>query len=171
MYGVEMKLIDGIYISDQSVVCGDVTIGEGTNIWPFVSIRGDVAPISIGERVSIQDQVMLHCRHKIKLTIGNDVVIGHQACIHGKSVGNECLIGMGSTILDHAVIEDGAIVAAGAVVKPGTIVRSNTVVAGVPAKEIRTVNDQERAYIKDVSSRYIQLAQDHLDGKFPGKFT
>ena len=170
MQNVKMNFLKGVYVSEHAVVCGDVIIGKDSNIWPYASIRGDVAAIRIGERVSIQDQVTLHCRHKIDLTIGNDVVIGHQACVHNKAIGNECLIGIGATVLDRAVVEDGAIVAAGAVVKPDAIVKANTLVAGVPAKEIRQVSDEEREYMKDVASRYIKLAQDHHQGLFPSYF-
>ena len=170
MNAVDMTLVDGVYVSKHSVIAGEVSIGKGSNIWPYASIRGDVAAIKVGERVSVQDQVMLHCRHKIDLEIGNDVVIGHQACVHCKYVGEGALIGISSTILDHAVVGAGAIVAAGAVVKPGTEIPPGTMWAGVPAKQIRVLKDSEIEYIKDVSSRYLELAQNHVDGKFPKGF-
>ncbi len=110
---------------------------------------------------------MLHCKHGIPLEIGDYVIIGHHACVHCKCVGDRTLVGIGSRILDNCEIGEDCLVAAGAVVRPGTIIPPGQMLAGVPARIIREVSDEDRAYQRDVSERYIQLAQAHLDGHFP----
>jgi len=163
------RLIDlgGIFVAESAVIVGDVELGPGTNVWPFVAIRGDVAPIRVGRRVSIQDHVMLHCRHGVALEIGDDVVIGHHACVHCARVGSGTLVGIGSRILDDAVIGAGCVVAAGAVVTPGTKVPEGMVVAGVPARVLRPVEQRDRDYVARVAARYVRLAASHVAGGFP----
>ncbi|MCJ8329999.1 MAG: gamma carbonic anhydrase family protein [Lentisphaeria bacterium] len=162
-----MKKINDVYIHEDSHISGDVTLGKNTNIWPFVSIRGDVAAITVGEGTSVQDQVTLHCRFDVPLSIGNNVVIGHQACVHCAEVGDGTLIGIGSKILDNAVIGKNCLIAAGAVIRPGTVVPDGTMMAGVPAKVIRDVTTEEIADIQDIARRYLQLSEDHMNGKYP----
>ena len=154
-----MQRLNSAWIWPGSVVVGDVELGEDTNVWPFVSIRGDVAPIRVGKRCSIQDQVTLHCRHTVPLEIGDDVVVGHQACVHCRRVEDGALIGIGAKVLDNAIVGEGALVAAGAVVTPGTIVEAGMVYAGVPAKPLRPVSDQEREWHYAVVARYVDLAR------------
>ncbi len=162
-----MKKLNDVYIHTNTHISGNVTLGKNTNIWPYASIRGDVAPITVGEGTSVQDQVTLHCRFGIPLTIGDNVVIGHQACVHCAIVGDGTMIGIGATVLDEAVIGKNCLIAAGAVVRPGTIVPDGTMMAGVPAKVIRPVTPDELAGIKKIATRYIQLAKDHIAGKYP----
>jgi len=165
-----MRLINGIYIDDSAIITGDVSIGPDTNIWPFVSARGDVAPIRVGAGCSVQDHVMLHCKYDVALAIGDHVLIGHHAVVHCTSVGDWTLIGIGARVLDDAVVGAHCIVAAGAVVRPGMVVPDGTLVAGVPAKVMREVTDADRAYIKNVVTRYVDLAKAHIAGQFPRKF-
>jgi carbonic anhydrase/acetyltransferase-like protein (isoleucine patch superfamily) len=162
-----MKQVNGVYIHTSAHISGAVTLGQQTNVWPFVSIRGDVAPISIGRCTSIQDQVTIHCRHGVPQTIGDYVVIGHQACVHCAEVGDGTMIGIGSRILDDAVIGQHCLIAAGAVIRPGTQVPDGTMMAGVPAKPIRDVTDAEIKNIRTIAERYLQLAEDHLNGVYP----
>ena len=162
-----MKKKFDYYLAEYTYIVGAVSIGKDTNIWPFTCIRGDVAPITIGSRCSIQEHSVLHCQHKVPLEIENDVIIGHRACVHCAFIGSGALIGIGATVLDRSRIGSECIVAAGAVVLPGTVVPDGSVIAGVPAKIIRPVADADSAYIKDVITRYVTLAQDHADGKFP----
>ena len=162
-----MKKIFDYYLAEQTSVVGAVTIGKDTNIWPFSCIRGDVAPITIGARCSIQEHSVLHCQHKVPLEIENDVIIGHRACVHCAFIGSGALIGIGAIVLDRCRIGKQCIVAAGAVVLPDAVVPDGSVVAGVPAKVIRAVTDADTAYIKDVTTRYVTLSQDHAEGKFP----
>ena len=110
---------------------------------------------------------MLHCRHTYPLTIGDYVVIGHQACVHCSEVGDGTMIGIGSRILDNAVIGKNCLIAAGAVVRPGTVVPDGTMMAGVPAKPIREVKPEEIANTRLIAERYIDLSEGHIAGKFP----
>ncbi len=162
-----MRKVKDIYIFDNAVIVGDVEIGANTNIWPFVCIRGDVAPIRIGPGCSIQDHSMLHCKRDVALEIGANVIIGHHACVHCKSVGDRALIGIGARVLDNSEIGQDCLVAAGAVVRPGTIVPDGQMIAGVPARAIRDVTEDDIAYQKEVCERYVHLAQQHCDGRFP----
>ena len=165
---VGMQRVGDIYLARHSVVVGEVRIGADSSVWPFVSIRGDVAAITIGERCCIQDQTMVHTRTGEDLVIADDVAIGHQACVHCRSVGAHTLIGIGATVLDGAVIEEGCIVAAGAVVRPGERVAAGSLVAGVPARRVRSVTDPERAYIDRIIDSYRELARRHADGELAG---
>ena len=162
-----MKKVSDYYLADNVFIAGNVSIGKDTNVWPFVSIRGDVASITIGARCSIQEHSVLHCQHRVPLEIQDEVIIGHRACVHCAFVGSMTLIGIGATVLDRSRIGLGCIVAAGAVVLPGTIVPDESVIAGVPAKVIRKVFDADKAYIKDVITRYVTLADDHANNRFP----
>jgi len=165
-----MLEINGFFVHQTAVITGDVVIAKDANIWPFVSARGDVAAIHIGEACSVQDHTMLHCQHNVTLEIAPHVLIGHHAVVHCAKVGEGSLIGIGARVLDNAVIGQGCIVAAGAVVTPGTVVPDGKLVAGVPAKVIRDVSDKDRAYIQDVLRRYVDLARAHVEGKFPPLF-
>jgi carbonic anhydrase/acetyltransferase-like protein (isoleucine patch superfamily) len=162
-----MKQVRDFFLSPHAVIVGDVTIGTDTNIWPFVCARGDVAPVKVGARCSVQDHSMLHCKYNIPLVIEDDVLIGHHAVVHCTRVGSFTLVGIGARILDEATVGQGCIVAAGAVVPPKMAVPDGKLVAGVPAKILRDVTDADRAYIKDVLRRYVILAKDHVAGKFP----
>ena len=165
--GGRLIYLGGVFVAESAVIVGDVELGVGTNVWPFVAIRGDVAPIRVGRRVSIQDHVMLHCRHGVALEIGDEVVIGHHACVHCARVGSGTLVGIGSRILDDAVVGPGCVVAAGAVVTPGTHVPEGMVVAGVPARILRPVEQRDRDYVTRVAARYVRLASSHVMGGFP----
>jgi carbonic anhydrase/acetyltransferase-like protein (isoleucine patch superfamily) len=129
------------YLADNTVIIGDVEIGEGCSIWFGTVLRGDVNSIRIGNGVNIQDGSVLHTLYeKSVIEIGNDVSVGHNVTIHGAKICDGALIGMGAVILDHAVIGEGAIIAAGSVVLSGTIVEPGSIYAGVPAKFVKTVD-------------------------------
>ncbi|MDX1474853.1 MAG: gamma carbonic anhydrase family protein [Reinekea sp.] len=156
-------------ISPQAYVLGDVTIGTDSSVWPGAIIRGDMHSIHIGERTSVQDGVVLHITHASDynpeghpLVIGDDVTIGHQACLHGCHVGNEVLIGIGATILDGAVIEDQVVVAAGALVPPGKRLVSGYMYKGSPAQKARPLSDKEKSYFKYTAGNYVKLKNEYL---------
>lgn len=129
------------YLADNAVIIGDVVIGNGCSIWFGTVLRGDVNSIRIGNNVNIQDGSVLHTLYeKSIIEIGDDVSIGHNVTIHGAKICNGALIGMGSILLDHAVIGEGAIVAAGSVVLSNTQVEPGSIYAGVPAKFIKKVD-------------------------------
>jgi carbonic anhydrase/acetyltransferase-like protein (isoleucine patch superfamily) len=166
-HAVRMQKVGSAYISEHAIVCGDVTLGADVSIWPHVAIRGDVAPIRIGDQTNVQDGAIIHCRTGVPLDIGRDVVIGHLAVVHCKRVGDGCLIGIRSVVLDNAEIGDGAIVAAGSVVTPGTIIPPNMLAMGTPAKPVREVSQMEREYHQMALCNYLRLAREHIDGQWP----
>lgn len=164
---VRMRPIGEAFVSERAVVCGDVVLGAGVSVWPHVVIRGDVAPIRVGDRTNIQDAAILHCRTGVPLVVGADVVIGHQAVVHCRAVGNGCLIGIRAVVLDDAEIGAGAIVAAGSVVTPRTIIPPGFVAMGTPARPVRPVSEAEREYHRMALANYLRLAREHADGRYP----
>ena len=129
------------YLAENATIVGDVVMGNDCSIWFNAVLRGDVNAIRIGDRVNIQDGSVLHTLYeKSTVHIGNDVSIGHNATIHGADIGDKALIGMGATVLDHAVIGEGAIIAAGALVLSNTVVEPFTLWAGVPARFVKRVD-------------------------------
>ncbi len=126
------------FIAENAVLTGDVVLGDGCSVWYGAVLRGDVHYIHIGDRVNIQDGVVIHATYrKFPTRIGNDVSIAHNATVHGCTIHDKVLIGMNAVILDGAVIETGSIIAAGSVVTKGTRVESGSVYAGIPAKKIK----------------------------------
>ncbi len=162
-----MGRIGDAHVAASAVVVGDVTLGRGASIWHHVTIRGDVAPIRVGDRVNVQDHSVLHCKKGVPLEIAADVAIGHHAVVHCRSVGSRTLIGIRSVVLDDAAVGEDCIVAAGAVVPPGTAIPPGSVVMGVPAKVVRSIRPEERRYIERVLTEYERLAERHAAGEFP----
>lgn len=158
----------GVYVANNAVVISDVTIGAGTSVWFACVIRGDVAPIVIGERVNIQDGTIIHSDTDTPHTIGNDVTIGHRAILHGKAIEDLAMIGMGAITLGGSVVGHGAIVASGAVVREDFQVPPRTIVAGVPAKVMREVSDEEYANMKKRVDKYVELARLWVHASTPG---
>ncbi len=142
------------------IVAGDVTVGENSSIWFNCVVRGDVHSISIGARTNIQDLSMLHVTNgKFALTIGDDVTIGHRAIVHGCTVENATLIGMGAVLLDGCVIKSGSIVAAGSVVREGQCIPSGILAAGVPARIVRDLTPEEHNNIRTIAAQYVEYAR------------
>ncbi len=140
---------ENTFLAETAVILGDVTIGEDCSIWYGAVLRGDVNKITIGNRANIQDGAVIHTlydgsKHPSQTHIGNDVSIGHNAIIHGAIIGDNCLIGMGSTILDNAVVPSGCIIAANALVLSNAKLEPNSLYAGVPAKKMRDVTPEQR---------------------------
>lgn len=143
-------------------IIGDVTIGAHSSVWYNAVIRGDVHWVKIGEDTNIQDGCVLHVTHdRFSLSIGNRVTIGHAACLHGCVIHDECLIGIGATVLDGAVVETRAMVAAGALVPPGMVVPSGVLVGGVPARELRPLKREEIEDLPRSAARYCRYAEEH----------
>ncbi len=144
--GIRPRMADSAFLAPGVIVLGDVEIGEESNLWFYTVVRGDVYPITIGKAVNIQDHCMLHVTGgRFPLTIGDGVIVGHRAVLHGCAIHPGALIGIGALVLDGAVVERGAMVAAGAVVAPGTVIPASMVAAGVPARPIREVTEEEKA--------------------------
>ena len=158
---MSIRIVNHVYIADTARVLGDVTIAQDVNIWYGVSIRGDVAPITIGEQTNIQDNVVIHCDTGYPNHIGRRVSIGHGAVVHGESVGDETLIGMHATVMGHVRIGKRCVIAAGAVVPPGLQVPDGMMVMGVPGRVIRPVNKKEQDYLDLLPDRYLNLAKRH----------
>ncbi|TWT46131.1 2,3,4,5-tetrahydropyridine-2,6-dicarboxylate N-acetyltransferase [Phycisphaerae bacterium RAS1] len=161
------KLGRGVYIAPTAYVAGHVTLGDECTVMHQVVIRGDVSRIVIGARVNVQDGTIVHTKTGVDMAIADDVGIGHRAVVHCLRVGPHSLIGIGSIVLDDAVIGRDCIVAAGAVVPPGMQVPDGRVVAGVPARVVRDVRETDREYITFVIENYRRLNREHVAGKFP----
>lgn len=155
--GITPVIGKNTFLAENATIIGDVTIGESCSIWYHAVLRGDVNKITVGDRVNIQDGAVVHTLYKRSVTeIGNDVSIGHNANIHGAKIEDKCLIGMGATILDNAVVGRGSIVAANSLVLSGTIIEPGSLYAGVPAKRIKDVTEEQ---IKDIIER---TARDYI---------
>ena len=148
------------FIAETAAIIGDVTMGDNCSIWYSTVLRGDVNSIVIGNNVNIQDGAVVHTLYqRSKTIIGNNVSIGHNATIHGAIIEDNCLIGMGATVLDNAVVESGSIVAANALVTSGMRVESGFIYAGVPAKKIKEVSkEQQKEIVERIANDYIMYA-------------
>ncbi len=164
---MSMRAVKDFFIADTARVVGEVSISKDANLWYGVAIRGDVAPITIGQRTNVQDNVVIHCDKGHPNIIGNDVTIGHGAIVHGIEVGDGSMIGMGAIVLGGSRIGKGSIVAAGALVPQGMEVPDGHVAMGVPAKVVRETNDHEKKYLADIPPRYVEIARLHAEGTDP----
>lgn len=154
------KIYDSVFLASGSKIIGDVTIGADSSIWFNTVIRGDVNYITIGNMTNVQDLSMLHVTKETHpLVIGNNVTIGHSVTLHGCTLKDNCFIGMGATILDGAVIEQNSMVAAGALVKQNFVVPTGKLVAGVPAKIIRDLSEEEIKNIQASAERYKKYSE------------
>lgn len=139
--GIKPVIGKDCFLADNAVITGDVVLGDRCSVWFSAVVRGDVHSIRIGNNVNIQDNVTIHCTYqKAKVVIGNHVSIAHNAVVHGCTIHDHVLIGMGAILMDGVVVESNAVIAAGAVVSKNTLVESGCVFAGVPAKKIKTVD-------------------------------
>ncbi len=159
-----------VMIDASSVVVGDVQLDDDVSIWPLVAIRGDVNRVVIGARSNIQDGSVLHVTHKsvdnptgYALTIGEDVTVGHKAMLHGCTVGNRVLIGMGSIVLDGVTVEDDVMIGAGSLVPPGKRLESGYLYLGSPVKQIRPLSEAEIAGLLYSAGNYVGWKNDYLD--------
>jgi carbonic anhydrase/acetyltransferase-like protein (isoleucine patch superfamily) len=148
------------YVAENATIIGDVTIGEQCSVWFNAIIRGDVNCITIGDKVNIQDGAVIHCTYQKHPTmIGNNVSIGHNAIVHGCTIHDNVLIGMGAIVMDNCVVESNSIVAAGAVVTQNTVIESGCIYAGVPAKKVKDIDQSDFAgEIERISNNYIMYS-------------
>ena len=141
--GVHPKFGNDCYLAENSTVVGDVVMGDQCSIWFNAVVRGDVNSIRMGNKVNVQDGAVIHCTYeKTKVHIGNNVSIGHNALVHGCTIHDNVLIGMGAIVMDNCVIGSNTIIAAGAVVLENTNVESGVIYAGVPAKKVKDINQE-----------------------------
>lgn len=155
----------GVYVAWNATITGEVTLGADCSVWFGAVIRGDVAPVIIGERTNIQDNAVVHCDNGFPNTIGNDVVIGHGAIVHGSSIGDGALIGMHATLLGKTRVGRRCLIGAGTVLAPGTDVPDGMLVMGVPGKIIRPVREEDLAYMQGLAKHYVELAEKYVQGK------
>ena len=146
---------------------GDVHIGEQSSVWDQCVLRADMAAITIGRRSNIQDLSMVHVDEGVPCTVGDEVGVGHRAILHGCTIEHNCLVGMGSILLNHVHVGTGSVIGAGAVVTEGMRIPPGSLVLGVPAKVVRPVDDALAARIRATVVHYVQLAKLHREGKFP----
>jgi carbonic anhydrase/acetyltransferase-like protein (isoleucine patch superfamily) len=151
---------DNSWIAENATLVGDIVLGKDCTIWFQAVVRGDVNSIRIGDKVNIQDGAVIHCSYqKAATTIGNNVSIGHKAIVHGCTIQDNVLVGMGAIVMDHAVVEQNSIIAAGAVVLENTIVESGSIYAGIPAKKVKTLSlEQAEQLIVRIANNYIMYA-------------
>ncbi len=159
-----------VMIDDSSVVIGDVRLADDVGIWPLVVIRGDVHYVQIGARTNIQDGSMLHVTHKSSynpagnpLTIGEDVTVGHKVMLHGCTIGNRVLVGMGSILLDGAIVEDDVMIGAGSLVPQNKRLESGYLYLGSPVKQIRPLSDEEKAGLRYSANNYVKWKDEYMD--------
>lgn len=164
------------WIDSSALVIGDVVIGPDSSVWPMTVIRGDIHSIQIGTASNIQDGSVLHVTHKSRfnpagypLVIGDRVTVGHQVVLHGCEIGHDCLIGIGSRVLDGAVLEPGTLLGAGALVPPGKHLEGGYLWVGAPVRKLRPLTEQDREYLAYVAANYVGLARSHRDGDTLGE--
>jgi carbonic anhydrase/acetyltransferase-like protein (isoleucine patch superfamily) len=155
------------FIAPNASIMGDVTIGAEASIWYGAVLRGDMAPIVIGSQTNLQDGTMVHVDEEVPCRIGSRVGVGHRVILHGCTVEDECLIGMGSILLNNVVVGTGSVVGAGAVLPEGMQVPPRSLVLGVPGRVVRQVDDRLAAMITGTWQHYIGQAKAHRAGKFP----
>lgn len=158
------------YIDDSSVIVGDIKCADDVSIWPLVAARGDVNHIRIGARTNIQDGSVLHVTRKshanpdgFPLIIGADVTVGHKCMLHGCTLGDRILVGMGAIIMDGAVVEDDVFIGAGTLVPPNKTLKSGFLYKGNPAQQARPLNQNEIDFIKQSAINYVQLKDEYIE--------
>jgi carbonic anhydrase/acetyltransferase-like protein (isoleucine patch superfamily) len=157
------KIPSSCYVDQSAQVLGDVTLGENSSVWMNAVLRGDVHSIRVGANTNVQDCAVLHGQRNLyAVTIGDWVTIGHNATVHGCTVGDAVLIGMGVVILNDCRIGEGSILAAGAVLPEHTVVPPRTLWAGVPGKQRRTLEDKDRALILEYAQNYLDYTKIYL---------
>ncbi len=164
--GIYPKIHPSVYLSDNVYVIGDVEIGEDSSIWFGTVVRGDVNYIRIGKRTNIQDNSVIHVTHDTHPTIiGDNVTVGHGVILHGCILKNNILVGMGAVVMDGVEIDDYVLVGAGALVTPNKKIPSGVLVAGVPAKIIRDLKEEEIELIKESADNYVKYKNEYLNSQ------
>ena len=161
--GQEPRIDPSAFVHEAAVLIGEVVIGPQSSVWPNVTLRGDDGPIHIGAATSIQDNSVIHCTEGLSFTrVGDRVTVGHSVILHGCTVHDDVLIGMGSVLLDEVVVESGAIVAAGTVIPPRKVVRAGTLVAGNPMRVLRACTPKDLEMIEFGWKAYVKRAAEYL---------
>jgi carbonic anhydrase/acetyltransferase-like protein (isoleucine patch superfamily) len=155
-----------VFIAPTAVVLGDVTLEADASVWYHAVVRGDLAPIRIGSETNIQDSSVIHVDTGVPCTVGRRVGVGHRVVLHGCTIDDECLIGMGSVVLNGVRIGGGSVIAAGAVIPEGVLIPAGSLVMGVPGRVVRPVDDTLRQRIRSTWQNYVELARAHRAGRY-----
>src|ERR1035437_5570460 len=158
--GISPKFGSNCYLAENATIVGDVVMGDDCSVWFNAVVRGDVHYIRMGNKVNVQDGAIIHCTYqKAPTNIGNNVSIGHRALVHGCTLHDNVLIGMGAIVMDHCVVGSNSIIAAGAVLLEKTIVEPGSVWAGVPAKKVKDINpDLQKGEIERIANNYVMYS-------------
>jgi carbonic anhydrase/acetyltransferase-like protein (isoleucine patch superfamily) len=158
--GISPIIPEGVFVAENASIIGEVTMGTECSVWFNAVLRGDVHYIKIGNKVNIQDNAVIHCTYqKHPTNIGNNVSIGHNAIVHGCTVEDNVLIGMGAIVMDNVYVEKNSIIAAGAVVLENTRIESGSIYAGVPAKKVKQLSEEQtKILIERIADNYIMYA-------------
>ena len=164
-----MCIRDRVYIDPAATVIGNTTLGDDVSVWPGAVIRGDMHGITIGNRSNIQDNAVLHISHASDfnpggwpLTIGDDVIVGHGAILHGCTLGKRILVGNGAIVNDGVIVEEEVMIGSGCVVPPGKVLKSGYLYVGAPAKQVRELTDKEKQFFSYSPSNYVKLKDQYL---------
>ncbi|CAM3703731.1 gamma carbonic anhydrase family protein [Rheinheimera salexigens] len=167
--GILPTLGKAVYVDESAVLVGDITLADDVSIWPLVAARGDVNIMRIGARTNIQDGCVLHLSRPSPgkpegsaLIIGEDVTVGHKVMLHGCTLGNRILIGMGAIVMDDVIVEDDVIIGAGSLVPPGKRLQGGYLYVGSPAKQARPLNEAEIAFLSESAANYVVLKDEYL---------
>ncbi len=156
------------WIHPSAVVVGRVVLGAGVSVWPLAVIRGDTEQITLGARSNVQDGAVLHADPGFPTVLGEDCVIGHRAVVHGATLEDGVMVGMGAILLNGVHVGTGSVIGAGAVVTEGLQIPPGSLVVGIPAKVVRAVSADQQAAIRHNAARYVALSSRHRAGEFPG---
>lgn len=167
---IHPQIAESCYVDQNADVIGNVKIGENSSVWPMTVIRGDVNFIRIGHSSNIQDGSVLHVSHAgeynpkgAALIIGDHVTVGHKVMLHACNIGNDCLIGMGSIVMDDVIIEDQVIIGAGTLVPPNKVLKSGYLYLGNPMKQVRKLNESELSHLRYSAEHYVRLKNRYQD--------
>ena len=168
--GIKPQIGDNAYIDSTSTIIGDVVIGDDCSVWPMSVIRGDVNSISVGSRTNIQDGSILHVTHRHEsipdgyaLNIGSDVTVGHKVILHGCTISDRCLIGMGAIVMDGAVIEPNVLLGAGSLVPMGKVLQAGYLWLGNPVRQVRKLRQDELDWIDYSARHYLDVKNQYLE--------
>ena len=167
--GIKPQLGKGVLIDPTAVVCGDVIIGDDSSIWPCAVVRGDMLQIRLGTRTNIQDGTIIHITHDgpfnpggCPTTVGDDVTVGHSVTLHGCSIGDRVLVGIGALVLDDVVVENDVMIGAGTLVPPGKTLESGFLYLGSPCRKARPLTENEMEFFTYTAGHYVKLKDEHL---------
>lgn len=159
--GVWPTIAETAFIAPTAVVVGNVTVGEEASIWYNATVRGDIASITVGDRSNVQDNTVVHVNQDAPVVIGRDVTIGHSAIIHGTTIQDAALIGMGAIIMSYTILGSRCVIAAGALISENTVVEAGSVMVGVPAKPRSALDAAAQAHLDGIARRYLGVAINH----------